>query len=241
MKYAYGYKKVEMLDKTYKTVYFINSRWLWFKIFFKITNSEESYNWTDYKNGCGSYSFGWFGNSYLHQLTADKMEIWNSTSRSLLGEAFRPGGPWFSYATTTVSYRLKVLLMDMDKQWFSAEYSCFYVHSESSNYMIEISGYSDKASDIGDGFGNMHSSNPCEYCPSPCYTQPFSAMGKGQYFDVHDGWWYNNLNSPYSRYIEYKFRGVLTSRNGWWPAKNNVDKIFPSMSYFYIANSSSYQ
>jgi len=70
--------------------------------------------WVDYRNGFGSYTENyWLGNEQVHQL--------------------------MSYG----SYKLRIEMQSTsNRAWTWAEYTSFYLDSESANYSIHLSGFS---------------------------------------------------------------------------------------------------
>ncbi|XP_065928776.1 ficolin-2-like [Magallana gigas] len=121
-------------------------------------------NWVDYENGFGSRgSEFWIGNRNIHELTNDG----------------------YTY--------LRIELMDHDCLWKYAEYSYFYVESDSNKYKLHVNGYSGDAEDsmwYHDGmfFSTYDSDN--DYADYNCGLR------------WRGGWWYRgchraNLNGDY--------------------------------------------
>jgi len=80
-------------------------------------------SWAEYKVGFND-SRGRLGNDLLHQLTTS-------------------GG----------NYKLRFDLQAINGSWYYAEYSTFIVESETSNYLMQVSGYSGNAGGTGrEGF-----------------------------------------------------------------------------------------
>ena len=85
-------------------------------------NGSVSFNlgWIDYVNGFGDLTNIWLGLEKMYQLTAAQ------------------------------TYKLRIEIQATSNgDWFSAEYSSFYLDSSSNFYAIHVSGYS---GDAGDGF-----------------------------------------------------------------------------------------
>ncbi|KAK2139921.1 hypothetical protein LSH36_1558g00003, partial [Paralvinella palmiformis] len=55
------------------------------------------------------------------------------------------GNEWVHLLTTNTSYRLRFDLVTYDHKWAHAEYSTFWIGSESDNYRLHVSGYSGNA------------------------------------------------------------------------------------------------
>nr|XP_034309492.1 fibrinogen-like protein 1 [Crassostrea gigas] len=121
-------------------------------------------NWVDYENGFGSRgSEFWIGNRNIHELTNDG----------------------YTY--------LRIELMDHDCIWKYAEYSYFYVESDSNKYKLHVNGYSGDAEDsmwYHDGMFFSTYDNDNDYADYNCGLR------------WRGGWWYRgchraNLNGDY--------------------------------------------
>ena len=150
----------------------------WTVIQRRFNGSVDFYrNWKNYKRGFGS-SDGeyWLGNDVIHQLTS-------------LG-----------------NYSLKILLTDWYNVRSYAEYSVFYVGSETHKYKLKIGGYSGDAGDSmalhnGGQFSTWDKDNDKvagQSCVSNC--------GRG-------AWWHTNcchssLNGVYSHYSTWQTSGI---------------------------------
>ncbi|XP_076103307.1 microfibril-associated glycoprotein 4-like [Mytilus galloprovincialis] len=121
-------------------------------------------DWATYKQGFGNQSEEfWLGNDHLHQLTSQG------------------------------KYKLRIDMEDFENNRKYALYDKFGVGSESSSYVLSVSGYSGDAGDSltyhnGQKFSTKDKDN--DSGGDPC-----AVMYKG-------GWWYNychfsNLNGPY--------------------------------------------
>ena len=143
--------------------------------------------WSDYVEGFGNLTNTWLGLESMFQLTKSQ------------------------------PYKLRVEIQATSNgQWFSAEYSSFYLDSSAHFYSIHVSGYS---GDAGDGFH-----------PTPAYVitngMPFTTSDKDNdkslisncATDLYGGggWWFNNcaylnLNDPYGS--KYFYWHLLTDLN----------------------------
>ena len=151
----------------------------WTVIQRRFNGSEDFYrNWTEYKRGFGS-SDGeyWLGNDIIHQLTSID------------------------------NYTLKILLTNWYNNNTYAEYSVFYVGSETNNYTLTIGAYSgntswdDMAYHNGYQFSTWDRDNDnsiWDACVDTC--------GKGAWW--HNDCCYASLNGVYSQSYSIHQAGI---------------------------------
>ncbi|XP_052681262.1 ficolin-1-like [Crassostrea angulata] len=139
----------------------------WMLIQRRIDGSENFWrNWMEYENGFGSHdSEFWLGNQNIHELTNDG----------------------YTY--------LRIEMVDQDCVWKYAEYSTFYVESDSFKYRLNVTGYSGDAGDSMWKHDGMYFTT---------YDNDNDNWGGGGNCATtyHGAWWYNachwaNLNGEY--------------------------------------------
>ncbi|XP_019647205.1 PREDICTED: fibrinogen-like protein 1 [Branchiostoma belcheri] len=127
-------------------------------------------NWEEYKHGFGNKNGEyWLGNENIHRLTNRK------------------------------NYRLRIELMDWDRETRYAEYNTFRVAGESDRYRLTISGYS---GDAGDSMTNYYPNNGQMFST---VDRDNDAWEHGQCSQLNGqaGWWFENCSHSFlnGRYL----------------------------------------
>ena len=208
------------------------NRWLWLLAF-----SIQDRRFLDFGKTWSSYKQGeyisdknlWLGNHYLHLLTSNQATVIDSSTRGLLPSWSQPLD-----AHKDALWRLRVEVQDTDGKWFSAEYECFYVGNEAEDYALEVSGYLEEASDMGDGFELLPRTTQCSRCGPECHKSTFVTYDHPAGNSKFRGWWYSSETHPLSDPETNRFMGAVTAMNGWWPAKDS-SRINPINSRLYTA------
>jgi hypothetical protein len=149
--------------------------------------------WVDYRNGFGPLSLSdnyWIGLDNIHRLTS-----------------------------TIPQYRLRVEIQrSSSPDWFFAEYESFSVSSESTNFILRVSGYSGNA---GDALAGSTSVGNAQGMMFTTYDRDNDKQVAGNCADNpnHGGWWWNycswcniNMNFAGSWTVEQKGSDVIAAR-----------------------------
>ncbi|XP_019614165.1 PREDICTED: fibrinogen C domain-containing protein 1-like isoform X2 [Branchiostoma belcheri] len=127
--------------------------------------------WADYKNGFGRVEGEhWLGLDKIHNLTSQN------------------------------SYELYVELQDWEGNFAHAKYGAFSIGDESTDYTLNIGGYS------GDAGDSMELNNGMKFSARDVENDGHSSRHCAQF--LSGGWWYNNcgisvLNGPYYQPEDY--------------------------------------
>ena len=158
-------------------------------------------NWTVFQrrfNGAVGFYRNW--NSYVNGFGNPKGEYWMGLDNIHCMTNTNPGT------------KLRVELGDWDSNTYYAEYTQFVVRDSSTNYRMNVSGYSGNA-------GEMLSYHNGQMFTT--YDQDHDSWGKNCAVSYKGGWWYKNC-----RYVnlngEYLTGGV-TDATGvtWYSAKRH--------------------
>ncbi|XP_066296425.1 microfibril-associated glycoprotein 4-like [Branchiostoma lanceolatum] len=138
--------------------------------------------WADYKNGFGRVEGEhWLGLDKIHNLTSQN------------------------------SYELYVELADWEGNFVYAKYDTFSIGDESTDYTLNIGGYSGNAGD------SMAYSHGYKFSATDVDNDMAGSVHCAQ--SLSGGWWYNNcalsvLNGPYFQQEDY--HGTATGFGMWW-------------------------
>ena len=192
--------------------------------------------WSDFKRG-GSVTNGnlWLGNHYLHSITSNQATVLDPSTRGFLSSWARPLD-----AHKDTLWRLRVEVQNTDGGWFSAEYECFYIGNEAEDYALEVSGYLEEASDMGDGFELLPKTTQCSRCGPECQKGNFVTYDHPEVHPKFGGWWYSSATHPVTGPSSTRLMGALSHGEGWWPAKD-ASRIRPQVSRFYFAGLSYFE
>jgi hypothetical protein len=167
----------------------------WIVIQNLVMNAATSFHkpWVEYRNGFGPLSLSdnyWIGLDHIHRLTS-----------------------------TIPQYRLRVEIQrSSSADWFFAEYSSFSVSSESTNFILRVSGYSGNA---GDALAGSTSVGNAQGMMFSTYDRDNDQQSGGNCADNpnHGGWWWNycswsniNMNFAGSWTVEHKGSDVIVAR-----------------------------
>lgn len=136
--------------------------------------------WTGYRNGFGAVDGKyWFGLEPLYLLTTN-------------------GG----VGTTRYHLRVEIFATAINK-WLSAEYSSFYIDSESANYKLHVSGYS---GDAGDAF------NVGTFASRIINKMKFYTPDRNNSCASSNdcGWWFNSCGTAILSFAAQGSWGTLT-------------------------------
>ena len=211
------------------------NRWLWLMGFSLVSSSYNSHNldWNNYHRGLHWDSKNyWFGNKHLHIITSNQKTV--IESRNLISAKT----PKKEHENTL--WRLRVEVQDTDGKWFSAEYECFYVGNEAEDYALEVSGYLEEASDMGDGFELLPKTTQCSRCGPECHKSTFVTYNHPDGYSKFGGWWYSSATHPVIGPSSTRLMGALSHLEGWWPAKDS-SRIRPQNSRFFFAGASYFE